>query len=309
MSLIVNKYPLDLTGKSPDNFIPGERHDLDAAVTTGNYRVFVPNYGGFYTNTMVVRDVSGTELRKGVDYIATYLYERPTLRSGLEVCGAVIITNPNVSATVFMDYQVVGGDFAVSTDALQQVINTLAEEDRPVEWANIIGKPNEYPAAGHLHALWELYGFEPVVTELERITQAIMAGDQALHDETRAYALMLFNEAGEARAALEQRLVDHMDDATNPHEVTKAQVGLGDVENFKMATDSQAQDMTVKTRYMSPYAVGLSLATHANPNVNHHDGRYVRIGAAEETSLRVNNGRLQAYVNGGWKTVWPAQWV
>jgi|AntDeeMinimDraft_5_1070356.scaffolds.fasta_scaffold05824_3 hypothetical protein len=309
MSVIVNKYPLDLTGKRPDNYIPGERHDLDAAVTTGNYRVFVPNYGGFYTQDMVVRDVSGTPLRKGEDYIATYLYERPTLRSGLEVCGAVVIVNPNVSTTVFMDYQVVGGDFAVSTDALQQVLNTLAEEDRPVEWANIIGKPNEYPAAGHLHALWELYGFEPVVTELERITQAIMAGDQALHDETRAYALTLFEEAGEARDALERRLVDHMEDGTNPHDVTKAQVGLGDVENYKMATDVQAAAMDVKTRYMSPHAVGVALATHANPNVNHHDGRYVRISTTEETSLRVNNNRLQAYVNGGWKTIWPAQWV
>ncbi len=309
MSLIVNKYPLDLTGRNPDNRILGERHDLDAAVTTGNYRVLVPNYGGFYTRDMVLRDVSGAELRKGDDYIATYLYERATTRSGLEVCGAIIVVNPNVSTSVFLDYQVVGGDFAVSTDALQQVIDTLAEEDRPVEWANIIGKPNEYPAAGHLHALWELYGFEPVVTELERIVQAIMAGDQALHDETRAYALMLFEEAAEDRNRVENRLVDHMEDGTNPHKVTKAQVGLGDVENYKMATDTQAADMSTKTRYMSPHAVGVALATHANPNVNHHDGRYVRIGSTDETSLRVRNNQLQAYVNGGWKVVWPAQWV
>lgn len=309
MSIIVNKYPLDLTGRHPDNLILGERHDLDAAVTTGNYRVFVPNYGGFYTQDMVVRDITGTTLRKGDDYIATYLYERPTLRSGLEVCGAVVIVNPNVSSTVFIDYQVVGGDFAVSTDALQQVIDTLAEDGRPVEWANIIGKPNEYPAAGHLHALWELYGFEPVVTELERIVQAIMAGDQALHDETRAYALSLFEEAGEARAALQRRLDDHKEDQTNPHAVTKAQVGLGDVENYKMATDPQAAAMDVQTRYMSPHAVGVALATHANPNVNHHDGRYVRIGVTENTSLRVSNNQLQAYINGSWRIIFPAQWV
>lgn len=266
MTMLINKYPLDLTGKSPDNLILGEPHTLVENGQDG-MRVFVPNYGAFYTESLVVRDETGTRLKPNVDYIATYLHEEATRRSGLEVCGVIVVINPNVASSVTIEYHVVGGEYAISTNSLEQVLQTLADDDRPVEWGAIIGKPSEYPAGGHLHALWELYGFEYLVVQLERIQNAVLTGDQAMFDEVRQYALTLFEEGKDYTDQLEGRFEDHLADYTNPHQVTKAQVGLGSVEDYPPATAAEAVAGTATDRYMTP-AVTDSLIANRAKNLN-----------------------------------------
>ena len=43
----------------------------------------------------------------------------------------------------------------------------------------------------------------------------------------------------------------HITNKENPHEVTKAQVGLGNVENFSMASKNVAESGTSSSNYMS----------------------------------------------------------
>jgi hypothetical protein len=271
MQNLINKYPLDLTGKSPNNFVTGEPHDLRISQIDSN-RVFVPVHGGFYTHNIKLYDVEGTVLVPNVDYVATYLYEEATHRSGLEVCGAIIVTNPNVSYQVYFDYQVVGGDYALSSKVMTEIIEALNADQRPVEWGKITGKPDAYPAAGHRHALWELYGFEYVITELERIAQAIKAGDQAMFDELRDYILRILQEAKDYTDALDQRFQDHAADKTNPHDVTKVQVGLGNVDNYRTATALESEDNTRTDLFMSPNGTYRSIKKFAiTPLDNHID--------------------------------------
>jgi len=285
MENIIKKYPLDLTGKSPDNFISGEPHVLVDNGRDG-MRVFVPNYGAFYTESMVVRDATGTAIKPNVDYIATFLHEEATQRSGLEVCGVVVVTNPNITSPVYMDYQVVGGDYAISTNSLEQVLQVLADDDRPVEWGNIIGKPHEYPAGGHLHALWELYGFEYLVTQLERIQQAILVGDQATFDEVRDYAHALYEDGKSYTDALELRFEDHKNDYGNPHNVTKAQVGLGNVDNFPSANIAEIETGTATNRFVTvaglthgiQHHVGDSFDSHVSDYGNPHNVTKAQVG-------------------------------
>lgn len=303
---LITKHSLDLTAENPDNLVLGEEHELTAANNDGDNRVFVPNYGGFYTKSVKLRDADGDSLDAYDDYVATFLYEEATTRSGYEVCGAIVITNPNVNGPVSMDYQAVGGGYTVSTTALEQVLEGLEETDQPVEWANIVGKPDYYPPGGHLHALWELYGFETLNEQLERITQAIIAGDQAAMDNIRDYAKSLFEEAQDYTDSLRQEFEDFKDRTDNPHGVTKDQVELGQVENYPMASRSQARAMESNEHYMSPERVGDIMADHAESG--DHDDRYVRKNG-DGLSLRENNGQLEARIEGTWRVIWPAQWA
>lgn len=50
---------------------------------------------------------------------------------------------------------------------------------------------------------------------------------------------------------------DHIDDQNNPHRVTAMQVGLGNVQNFGIATDEEALAAEIDTAYMTPRLVGL----------------------------------------------------
>ncbi|MGG7281747.1 hypothetical protein, partial [Escherichia coli] len=47
-------------------------------------------------------------------------------------------------------------------------------------------------------------------------------------------------------------LTTHTGNKSNPHGVTKAQVGLGSVQNFGVATTQEAIDGQVNNKYMTP---------------------------------------------------------
>lgn len=58
----------------------------------------------------------------------------------------------------------------------------------------------------------------------------------------------------------DETLKKHIDDNTNPHKVTKDQVGLGNVENFATATQADAEVGTAENLFMTPLRVFQAIA-------------------------------------------------
>ena len=50
-------------------------------------------------------------------------------------------------------------------------------------------------------------------------------------------------------------LSNHISNKNNPHSTTKAQVGLGDVQNYGIATKAEAQAAEIDNKYMTPAKV------------------------------------------------------
>lgn len=176
MPIALVKYPLDLTGENPGNKITGEPKVLNTSRT----RVICANYGAYFTESMVVTDAStGVPLVKGVDWYPGWLYQMATEQTGKEVCALIVITNPDVNLNVSLDYQVLGGEYSYSYDAIVQMIQALGLDDRPVEWGNIINKPPAFTPAPHLHDVGDVYGWEYVVQAIQNLTQAIALGSAA----------------------------------------------------------------------------------------------------------------------------------
>lgn len=267
MTPIVIKYPLDLTGKSPNNLVLGEIHELPVGVN----RAIATNYGPFYTQGLVVRELpSGKVLQPNLQYKAVQLYEEATMRSGLEVCAIIVITDTSVASSVELDYQVVGGEFSSSVYAIQQLIASLDLDSRPVSWGEVLGKPSEFPPTEHLHDIGDLYGFEYVVAALESIRQAILQGDEASHEELRKYADHLAADANARIDALAASLKAHTDNVNNPHQTTKEQVGLGAVDNYATASQTEAESGIVNTRFMTPLRTAQAIAALAIKPLNAH---------------------------------------
>lgn len=109
-----------------------------------------------------------------------------------------------------------------------------------------------------------------------------------------------------ARSDLSIMLEQHVLRHDNPHVVTKAQVGLGNVNDFPMATFAEAVAVASNEHYMSPLRVGQALAQHSASAA--HDERYVRLGATVSCSLTESGGYLYAWVSGAWRAIWPPQW-
>lgn len=82
-------------------------------------------------------------------------------------------------------------------------------------------------------------------------------------------------ESGYATAA---SLAGHTGNTSNPHAVTKAQVGLGSVENYGVASQAEAEAGTIHTKYLTPLRARQALfATFGGGNRSLFDGGFQRL--------------------------------
>lgn len=283
MNNLIIKYPLDLTGLRPENLVTNESHTAPRERARG----FAPRYGAFFTKSMrIVHAATGKPLVKGVDYLALHLYEKATRATGQEICAAVQIINEDLDGEFLFTYQVVGGEFSANVSVIEELLAALALDNRPVKWGEILGLPNAFPPSAHLHDVDDLYGFEYLIEALDRIRSAILLGDYYDHEEIRQRIENLRNFLLEEDQKIIGMLDEHMQDHSNPHAVTKAQVGLGSVENFPVASLAEAQAGTANNRYMTPERTHdlvkekalKPLTAHINDKANPHETTKAQVG-------------------------------
>lgn len=294
MSPIIVKYPLDLTGRSTNNLVVSEQHALNSDYK----RAFTTKYGPFYTAGLIVRQLPSRQvLVPNVDYIATHLYQEPTIASGKEVCGIIVILDPLVSNLIEIDYQVVGGEWSQSVEAIEQLIETLDLDERPVQWGDIIDKPSAFPPTAHLHAVGDVYGFEYVVDALENIRQALLQGDIAAHQEIYDYIGREISGFAASVATVATDLAAHVANKSNPHQTTKSHVGLGSVLNYGVATQLESEGGLIDTKYMTPLRTAqavakqalLPLNTHVSNTANPHQTTKAQVGLGSVENYAVSD--------------------
>ncbi len=267
---LILKYPLDPTGLNPNNKIVGEVHSLG----TGVNRAIVPDYSAFYSASMVVYVEDGIDpLVPNQHYIAAQLHADATAALDREVCMAVVIIDQSIMGNIRLEYQTVGGDFSVSVDVLRQAIEDEDLDDRTVSWGDLIARPSAFPPAPHLHDIGDLYGFEYVVEALEALRSAILIGDEATHEEIRQWVRYEDSLLRDSIAQTNQNLNTHVQDKENPHAVTKAQVGLGNVLNYGVATTADMVEASSNSLYTTPVRVREAISEHALKPLNAHIAR------------------------------------
>lgn len=319
MTPIVIRYPYDITGVNPNNLVSGEK----VTTPTRRIRAIAPQYGPFYSDSVKVRDITNNrDLVRDVDFVTDQLYQVPTEKAAKTVESIILIVNQAVSNNLEITYQSVGGEYSYSVQAILDQIENLDLDNRPVEWGNIINRPDRFVPTPHLHDFGDVYGLEYLVNAVYRVRDAILLGDVASHDEIYSYIDMLMDQTGDLidhlegllnahiadignphkvtatqvgaytksetdakitaainaldttlRALITQtnnNLAAHVGNQSNPHKVTKAQVGLDKVENYELATTAQAQAGAINTRYMTPALTKAAIDAQIRPALNAH---------------------------------------
>lgn len=166
----------DLKGTAISNRVIDEPHSLSNRPT----RSFAPKLGPFYAESAIVMD-GATRLVRGQDYQFVELHQELTLKTGKEVCSVGLIINPNVSSDIIVTYQAVGGHYQYSDEPISNLYQSVINDNRPVDWINdVFNKPTEYNPTVHRHLLDDIYGFEPVVNQLERLKRAVTLGQTSI---------------------------------------------------------------------------------------------------------------------------------
>lgn len=260
------RYEEDRTGRNPDNLVSGENHEL----SNRSVRAVGPTYGAFYEESMIVEDAAtGIALQKGLDWEPIEFAAMPSLIAGKQVFTVIIVYNRAVTQ-VNLTYQCFGGQFSNSMEAVVRMIEALDLGSRPVHWPDIIGKPDRYPPAPHFHDVGDVYGFEYITQAVYSVRDAILLGDTASHDEILRYIDNWGAVLEELIADLRADLTAHINDDQNPHKTTKAQVGLGLVDNFATALAQDAISGNSNSLFMTPYLTKQAIARQALDPLNAH---------------------------------------
>ena len=227
----LKKYPVDTTGKSPDNLVANERHEVDPL-----NRAIVPREGFFYGESMVVRN-NDTQLILGVDYRLDDINDQLTKETGKAIFSAIILLKESIMGYVTLTYQCYGRGDEYTPDYLAQLVKE-ATVDKVVKFNDIINRPSAYNPAPHRHPIGQVIYWNSAVNELRNLTQVI-ENLRIAHDRGM-YAFV-----GDFQTKLLARL-EAMENL-----VREARDVIGTVDKFKQSTADSLAGIEAKVRALS----------------------------------------------------------
>lgn len=243
-------YPLDYSGVSPTNTVMNE------PVTWPSDRVLVfsPLYAPFNSSSIAIVDKDTYKVLTTDQYKLFNVCEPATVLApaGVAFYHTVLITDKTVSRNLTVSYQTVGDKYCTGYDAIVNMIKLMANDNRDVDWSNIINMNDSLSRSPHIHSLAKTLGWEYVVNQLGQIAIAILAGDQVKKQEVVAYIQQATNNLNQLRdeSLVVGPLANHIADTGNPHGMTLASLGLDNVKNYAIATLAEVLEGTPE-RYVT----------------------------------------------------------
>lgn len=231
-----NQYEFDMSGEHPDNLVIEEPLEIDPDSGT---KIVVPNYGPCYAKGFKLTLPNGQLLTKEVDYQFYSLMGELTEYTGKGVVGIIEILRPNTNK-VLATYQTLGDTSFWDSSLIKMIINA-ATDNRPVYWENLHDKPLGFPSAVHGESfIYQLTSFTEFVNFINDFTQSITDQPHLVDVKVDHLAALIDSTINRYKLML-QDLVNAHSGAYNAHGLTKASIGLGNVDNFKTATINQAR--------------------------------------------------------------------
>lgn len=227
------RYAFDPTGQNTDNYVADEAHTLPVR----RVRALAPKYGPFFGKSVKLVEAStGRVLTYGTHYSLGELLKTATQKVGQGVYSIIVITDASILGDILVSYQTIGGEYSYSPEAL---INMLTMRLNPavntVNWADVIGKLDQYVPAKHLHDVADVFGFEYVVEAINRVKDALLWGNTPMYDA-------LLNWITDQLSHIDQRfnnlLNAQLGYATQSllSQMTKESIGLANVDNLASST-------------------------------------------------------------------------
>ena len=226
-------WEFDPFGTNPKNKITEERQVI-TEINGTNFRYFVPKAAPFFEEGVVVKHVaSGTILTKGVDYQFGLSYNQATQQVLKPVYGAISILNSQFTGTFEIEYHTMGGEFTLDTQTITEILINLITDPRVVSWERIVDPPVVFPPIHHLQPVSDFVNYDNLVAAMEKL------GDKVLESYELFYPAF----------------TRHLEDRSNPHGTTKADIGLPLTPNARFATLEEAADGARFDVLMSPRTV------------------------------------------------------
>lgn len=237
----------DPNANNPNNLVTQEIHTITAE-TQFRFQVIIPLFGPFYeTDFIMVYTPNGGSpitLVPKVDYLLVYNFLSATRSTGFPVYGGIQLTNNTLEGTFTIQYRTIGGDWVLSQSDINQVLANQLQQPKTTSWENVINLPYAFPVTNHNYNIVDMVGAAELVNSIDDLAQTIANKDPDINAQTT--------------------IDNHLLDINNPHQTTKSQVGLGNVENYGVANSTEAINSSVNNKYMTPKTTNDVIQNHKN---------------------------------------------
>lgn len=242
-------YPFDPMGSNPLNRIVNEQHVLTSLNDTQLYQTVIPKAAPFFSDNAVLSfrnpDSSVRTLTEGVDYYFTNKFISASKATAKPVFGSITFLDKDITGVLRLTYQTMGGVWTLEDNVIATILANMVKNPRTTAWEQITELPMAFPVIDHEWDLVDMVGAAEMVVAIDGIRDAVLAAS-----------------AGGIGA--------HVADKNNPHETSKAQVGLGDVQNYPIATQAQSETGTNNTSYMTPQRTAQAITVLGDALVTAH---------------------------------------
>ena len=232
------QYQLDFTGRSPFNKI-NQEHGYRNSVK--NNDVMIPLQAPFYIDTVKLFHPNGEPMVKDVDYEFYGILGNLTAYTAKPV-GLFIRLKKDSIKEWYIDYGCVG-NFNKLTDEILNMLKSITQDDRPVDWDNIDNKPLWFIPKLHKHDYtFHFFGFTDLAKQLLRLKSISSDFPKGVEKKLEAFQSRLDSYIDSYQKVLFDLIDEHDAGRVDNHGVDKTDIGLEHVDNFKTATLTQATD-------------------------------------------------------------------
>lgn len=270
-------YEFDPDGTNLDNLIQLERQTLQTPGTDDFYFI-IPHAAPFFVTSLeIIDDATLQPYVEGVDYVIGHYFVEAMTKTGRAIAGSIRFLDRSIGGVVRLKYQTLGGQWGFDDAAILAELSVKTVNPLTRAWAQVAPLPAAFPPVPHNQSVDDLIGFEEVVASVQSIADAIQTSDEGTN-------------------------LAHIQSTDNPHQVTKLQVGLGQVSNYPITSDVDAANAVRSDLYMTPKGtrlaidavIGSTLTAHTDNLNNPHAVTKFQIGlgklnnfdTAEESTAR-----------------------
>lgn len=223
---LVSLYPYDPTARATSNKIVNESITVIPPSQITDYSYVVPRAAPFFAETLVVKDGKGVGARtlvENVDYWCVIDFLSASVGLTKRVSVGIALLDPNYSGTLYVSYQTLGGNYTMADYSVLEELIRERYVVKHVSYEQIINLPAGFSPEWHNHEVADMVGMSSVVASLDNIKVATESRNGSY-------------------GQIEQQLRNHVNSAA-AH--TPADIGLGNVKNYGIATLTDAKGGSV----------------------------------------------------------------
>lgn len=169
-------FPFDPTGDV--NRVPGEVRPVSPN------DIIVPEHSPFYIKNLVIRDQNGV-LLSPAEYILVTGLAKHVLRTSIPAYFGFKVKKAGVTSVTY-DYNSVGGDYAISQQAANDLIAALSGIQEDIEYNRIRNLPTSFPPLYHLHSAQDI-SWPGLLSMLGQLAEALAFRDSATMNQVYEY--------------------------------------------------------------------------------------------------------------------------